>query len=375
VWYNSQDENALPVFPNLSPNLIFETESRFIVSDTLASLRQRISARLTQAFVALWLASSIVLSIGLAGNNAPVQIVGAILGVMYVLVLIWWFARARPHAADMPDCEPIVTFPPSYMGMLASILVLSVALIGLTCIVLGDGWQMLLLSILISLIMIVIWRKRLTRRFIAGAIVTAIVFAIVEQLLGPDMGSGLILPIGAALMFLAGVVLLEHTHLTRIRLLDGDYIQAGKSFLWGCVLALPPALFNVLILRSAPPSELDSLFDRWWEPLYALQPGILEEIWARLLLTTLLYALLRPRSNDRPGRALFWAMAIAAFIHGAAHYPSSITTPLIAIYIALMYGIPLVLLYVKRDLEHAIAYHFFVDLLRFAAAVIANAVP
>lgn len=69
--------------------------------------------------------------------------------------------------------------------------------------------------------------------------------------------------------------------LTHIRLLDGDYLEAGKSFLWGCVLAVPPALLNAISMRLAAPSEFDLLFDRWLEPLYALQPGILEEIWAR----------------------------------------------------------------------------------------------
>ena len=35
-----------------------------------------------------------------------------------------------------------------------------------------------------------------------------------------------------------------------------------------------------------------------------------------------------------------------------------------------MYGIPLALLYVKRDLEQAIAYHFFIDFVRFMAYVV-----
>ena len=67
-----------------------------------------------------------------------------------------------------------------------------------------------------------------------------------------------------------------------------------------------------------------------------------------------------------------WALLIAAFVHGMAHYPGSITSPLEGIYITLMYGLPLGLLYVKRDLEQAIAYHFFVDVVRFTAFVIWN---
>ncbi len=344
------------------------------MNNTITSFKQKISStsHLTQAFAVLWGISSIVLSIGLVGNNIPIQVIGAILGTAYILTLIWWLARSKPHSTDLPDSEPAVKFFPTYRSMLWFIILLSLILVALTSILLQDGWLMLLLSIPFSLVIIIIWRKRLNQRFIIASIITMIVLAFAEQLLGSEMSSGLIIPIGAALMFLAGVLLLDHTKLTHTRLLDGDYPEAVKSLLWGCVLAVPPALLNVILMRLAAPSEFDLLFDRWWKPFYALQPGILEEIWARLLLTTLLYALLRPTCNERPQRALFWALMIAAFLHGMAHYPGSITNPLEGIYIALMYGIPLGLLYIKRDLEQAIAYHFFVDLVRFATFVIWN---
>jgi hypothetical protein len=344
------------------------------LNETTTSIKQLIRSthHLTRAFAALWGISSILLGIGLVGDNTPVQIIGAILGTVYVLALIWWLARSKPHATDLPDSEPVVKFLPNYRSMVWFLIILTLILVALTSVLLQDGWLTLLLSIPFSLVIIVGWRKRLNRRLVMASIITVITLAVAEQLLGPEMSSGLIIPIGAALMFLAGVLLLDHTRLTRVRLLNGDYLEAGKSFLWGCVLAVPPALLNAISMRLAAPSEFDLLFDRWWEPLYALQPGILEEIWARLLLTTLLYALLRPTSNERPQRALVWAMVIAAFIHGMAHYPGSITSPLEGIYITLMYGVPLSLLYVKRDLEQAIAYHFFVDLVRFGAFVIWN---
>ncbi|NIW49866.1 MAG: hypothetical protein GWN30_35365 [Gammaproteobacteria bacterium] len=34
------------------------------------------------------------------------------------------------------------------------------------------------------------------------------------------------------------------------------------------------------------------------------------------------------------------------------------------------YGIPPALLFIKRDLEHAIGYHFMIDFVRFLAAAI-----
>jgi hypothetical protein len=328
--------------------------------------------RLARVLIVLWGISSTVLAIGLVRDNAPLQVVGAVLGTAYILILVWWLARSKPHAADLPNTDPVVNLFRDYRGMLWGVIVLTFLSVVLTTVLFRDGWLMLLLSIPLSLVIVVVGHKRLNRRFIIASVAVVIVLAFAEQLLGSEMSSGLIVPIGAALMFLAGVLLLDRTKLTHVRLLNGNYTKAGKSFLLGCVLAVPPALLNAIAMRLEAPSEFDRLFDRWWEPLYALQPGILEEIWARLLLTTLLYALLRPTSNDRPQRALIWALMIAAFVHGMAHYPGSIRNPLEGIYITLMYGLPLGLLYVKRDLEQAIAYHFFVDVVRFAAFVIWN---
>lgn len=336
------------------------------------SKRTPSAGTLARANIYLWVISSMIMSAGLISHNPPVQMVGGVLGVAYILILIWWLAMDGPSASDLPAIPPIASFLPKFWPMLGVVTFLVAGLTALTCFLLGDGWLMLLLSIPLSMLIIVIWRKRVTRKYLIAAGCSLLALGLVEQVLGEEQSSGLVIPLGAALMFLAGVLLLDHTRLTHIRLLEGKYPVAGKSFLWGCVLAVPPALLNLLTLQLSPPSEFDRLFDRWWEPLYAFQPGILEEIWARLLLTTLLYALLRPTSSERPQRALVGSMALAAFIHGAAHFPGSIANPLEGIFIALMYGIPLVLLFVKRDLEHAVAYHFFIDFVRFATFVISN---
>jgi hypothetical protein len=132
------------------------------------------------------------------------------------------------------------------------------------------------------------------------------------------------------------------------------------------MLAFPPAVFNIASLTNSHLTEFDRQFDQWWKAFYALQPGILEETWARLFLLTLFYALLHPLSHQKPQRALTAALIISVFIHGLAHYPQSLSNPVSAIFIALMYGIPLGLIYIKRDYESAISYHFFIDFVRFA---------
>jgi membrane protease YdiL (CAAX protease family) len=129
------------------------------------------------------------------------------------------------------------------------------------------------------------------------------------------------------------------------------------------------ALFNIASMTGNHLTEFDRQFDQWRKAFYALQPAILEETWARLFLLTHFYALLRPTSYHKPQRALTAALIITIFIHGLAHYPQSLSNPVFAIFIALMYGIPLGLIYIKRDYESTIAYHFFVDFGRFAYTV------
>jgi hypothetical protein len=311
--------------------------------DGIGILKQKLNLvdNLKLTLFILWLTSSLFLGIGLVGNNIPVQISGAVLGTAYVLILIWWLAHCRPQATDLPDIQPKGQLHSRYRVMLGLVTIVSLLLVTIACFLLRDGWLMLILSIPLSMVIIIVGRLCINRRLVIVSLITMAILGLVEQLLGHEMSSGLVVPIGAALLFLAGALLLDYAQLTHIRLLDGDYLIAGKSFLWGCVLAVPPALLNASTMQLFSPSEFDLLFDRWWEPLYALQPGILEEIWARLFLTTLLYASLRPATKARPQRALTWAMLIAAFIHGMAHYPGSIANPLEGLYITLMYGIPL----------------------------------
>jgi len=143
-----------------------------------------------------------------------------------------------------------------------------------------------------------------------------------------------------------------------------------RSLLMGCLLAVPPALANL----DLGPVISDPWVDRWWKPLVAFSPGLAEETWARLFLTTLCYALLRPVTNQRPTRAVTAAVLIAALTHAAAHVPTyGLLSPngiTFLVFGGLLYGVPMGLLFVKRDFEHAAGYHFFIDFVRFGAALL-----
>jgi hypothetical protein len=89
-------------------------------------------------------------------------------------------------------------------------------------------------------------------------------------------------------------------------------------------------------------------------------------------MTTLIYSLLRPTTNKHPTRALVAAVLIAAISHGLAHLPGKMLFSPAALQMlmsGLLFGVPMGLLFVKRDFEHAVGYHFFVDFVRFFAAL------
>ena len=111
--------------------------------------------------------------------------------------------------------------------------------------------------------------------------------------------------------------------------------------------------------------QSDTWVVNWWQPLYAIVPGIAEETWARLFLTTLCYALLRPATNHSPRRAVFGAILFGALVHGLAHTGIN---PIGLIIGSLLYGVPTALLFIKYDFEHAVGYHFLIDFVRYLAA-------
>lgn len=314
-------------------------------------------------------ASSLLIGAGLQLNIDALKGIGSLLAVAYIGVLIWWLIRSRPRVDEIPDFDPIMKLFKSYWAMLGLIIIVTGLVLALALLVFHDGWWAVIISLLPAIVILVVLRRHFGRSTVISGIITFVALILVDSLLEPEMQSGMLLALIIAPQAMAGMLLLNHTRLTHSSLLDGDFLKALQSFGWGCLLAVPPSMLNIAMMRAAEISEFDRQFDHWGKAFYAFQPGILEEVWARLFLLTLFYALLRPTSRQKPGRALLAALVISVFIHGIAHFPQSISNLQAAILISLMYGIPLALIYIKRDLESAVAYHFLIDFVRFAFTV------
>jgi hypothetical protein len=311
----------------------------------------------------LWLASVVGLGVSSAPGFGGARIVAALASLLFIGVLIKRLVHEAPHARDLPDLTPLVAPRLGFWG-LAFAIGLGLALVLALGLFVGAGASVLLVACLVALMFVINWRDKLPMPMLlvglAAGLLVGLGIALVER---GQFAWALLNAVATPPLFAAGALLMRRSGLGQVRLLAGQGWWSLRSFAWGCALALPAAILNLLGNLQGR----DAWVAHWWQPLAALDPAIAEEIWARLFLTTLMYALLRPVSNNRPGRALAVAVLLSALAHAFAH---SGINPIGLVIGGLLYGVPAGLLFVKRDLEHAIGYHFLIDCVRYLAALI-----
>ena len=317
-----------------------------------------------RGLVLLWLAATLMATFALARPELWTNLVGGLLGLVYIGGLLWYLVHTPPHALDLPDLPTDRLPGQGYRSRLILVL-LTLALLFALALPLHPQLMLIGVFALLSGWLIVYWRARVTRRLVMLGLAAGGVVLAAQAAMGYNPYAVFYLAL-IPLLFVAGGLLVGYSGLGRLTVLKSGW-AAARSVGWGCLLALPPALLNVM----GGAQRGDSWVEHWWQPVEALVPGIAEETWARLFLVSLVYILLRPRTKEQPHRAVRAAILVGAVTHGFAHLPTlAILGPggmgmLVA---ALLYGVPMGLLFVKRDFEHAVGYHFFVDLLRFMAA-------
>jgi len=280
----------------------------------------------------------------------------------FIVGLIWTLGRAKPASTDLPDLDIFTAKRP---GFWARVLLLFLGL-GLTfflgLMIGGIGLSMMLVCGMLGLSVTLAWRTMLTRKMAGMGLAAGLISALDTAFLGNgDLAWAVAYLITIPPAFTGGALLLRRTQLGHVSLLDGKPALGLKGFLIGCVLALPASLLNLL-------GNLQSQ-DTWvlhgWQSLYAIAPAVAEETWACLFLVTFCYAVLRPAANLRPRRAIVVAIFISVLAHGFSHTGID---PFGIIFGSLLYSLPVALLLIKKDFEHAVAYHFMVDFVRYIAA-------
>ena len=174
------------------------------------------------------------------------SLITGVASVGFIITLIWGLAHSPPPANALPDLAPIVLPTLGFHRMLWSVVAALVVLfmIGIT----QHPWVIVLVALsAIAVWVMVAWRSQITRRLVALGVVAGLVAALASVPVTQSGYLGVILTlVTTALLCIGGGLLLRHTGLARSRLLDGHYRVGLGSFAWGCVLALPAALLNVL---------------------------------------------------------------------------------------------------------------------------------
>lgn len=189
-------------------------------------------------------------------------------------------------------------------------------------------------------------------------------FGVVESNLGQAFIRGAFTTIAA----LGGLVIMRQGGPVQFHAATGNWRSANRGLLMGLAVGLPLAVLNVIALQFTQGRSI-----QWQNPLAALldalQPGIVEEVMYRFALWGLLWLVLR---HALPAQAAWLSGLLAMLVHNFAHFDDLfLQSPLVALgmgaVLALLWGLPPLILARRRGLESAIAFHWLQDVARFLA--------
>lgn len=315
------------------------------------------------ASIGLWLGVSLLfvwlLSRGMNSFASSVTVISLVLLLVCTVVLMRWY----PNPVQNSPSER-----PTRRWRLALLILLAiVVLFPLRNLV---GPPLLFGLPVVSLVVVILLHKQVMTRDVYYALFLAFIAGAAG--LGAGWISEMSLPVWALLQvllvvtgFLAGWAILRHTGLAgqgvgKSLVLSMGAGRGALGFLLGLPIAVPWALANLVMGGSAGVTWVTS----WWQPLTAIQPGIAEEAWGRLLLVPLLFLLFRLAAQPRT--ALTAALVLAAYWFAYLHTPGGIEAIPSMLIIGTLYALPVSYLCLYRDLETAIGWHFMVDFVKFA---------
>ena len=287
---------------------------------------------------------------------------GGLLSIGYAIILSRYLTKRGQLYSVVKEVIPPFIILKNKFWRLIGLLILFFLLISIFGLIVGPAVGLLFILNLISLRVIKKWWSKLNQNIMLFASVSSFVVSLSIIFLGTqDFSWAIFMGLTTFNLSISGLLLQYETQLTTIHILEGNYSQSLKSFMWGCIFSLPLALLNILgeIYKE------DTYITYWWQSFYAFSVGIGEEIWARLFLLSLLYIIVLPSTDNNPRGAILVAIIFSSLIHGFAH---SGINPIGIVIGSLIYGIPTALLYLKRDFEHVVGFHFFIDFIRFGCA-------
>lgn len=167
---------------------------------------------------------------------------------------------------------------------------------------------------------------------------------------------------------LGGLAIMRQEGPVSFPLANGRWHQVLRNTLLGLGIGLPLAVVNVFALQFIQGQSI-----QLQNPLAALadaiQPGIVEEVIYRFVLWGLLWLVVR---TSLPEQAAWIAGLLAMLVHNYSHFDDLfLQSPLVALGmgagLALVWGLPPMILARRKGLEAAITFHWIQDAARFVA--------
>jgi hypothetical protein len=282
-----------------------------------------------------------------------------ILHAGYVAALLWYLSRSGPSISQLPQLRPFI---PGWRYS-AWIPVLVIAILFVLTAVSDDGGDILMLLMIVASVWILLaWRRQIRFRSVVQSLALTLIAYLAVL---PALNNGFISETALYLllilvppMYIAGGLLVDRTRLGGVQLLAKRYRQALLNFFWGCLLFVPLGLFNAA--EGSPGSNI-TWVSEWWMP-FSLPwfSAITEETWFRLLLVSLCYFLLRPAFPRRPAVPIIIAALFSAIIFGLGHGGTFLERFLVT---GLLYGLPMAVVFSRRDWEHAVGAHYMINMI------------
>lgn len=297
---------------------------------------------------------------GQQASNSPLAITILLALTFYTtFVLLWWLPK--PKLDDLSD--PTRT----RKGLFAFSLIVIAAILFFAY---GyAGYYVLFALPVLGLVVLLLLRRYVAR----GELLYALGLGMIVGIAGLASGINFISPsVWAILQVLlvttglpAGWSMLRHSGLLKAgvghsRFLTEGIISALSGFVQGLILCIPWALGAVVLGTS----KGETWVQAWWQPVTAIQPGIAEEAWGRMLLVPLVFLVLHRVARTQ--FAFTAALIIVGYWFAYMHTPGVfdlVTTLLVGTLMVL----PLSYLCLYRDVETAIGFHFGYDFIPVAA--------
>lgn len=172
----------------------------------------------------------------------------------------------------------------------------------------------------------------------------------------------------ASLALLGGLTVMRRGGPVRLSTADSSWRRGLLSLGFGALVGAPLAVLNMYALswtqgqpfvwQSLPAAIID-----------ALQPAVVEELVYRFALLGLLWLVLQPAWPRHAG----WIAGLLALIaHNWMHFDEvlvaqPLTALVMGLVMAVIWGLPMTALALRRDLESAIGFHWIQDVLRLLA--------